>query len=566
MEPIAFNRLLGWLHTPLVRNTGVGVVLVSPLGRDGRCAYMPMRLFADQLAAAGFPTLRYDHLGTGDSLELPDGDADALPEWMIGMQHAAEMLRTRAGVNRVVLGGLRTGATLAMTCPLEADGLLLLAPVLSGRSWLRRLRFSGSVLNKSGQANRDEQPLDVEGLWLSPPTVTSLAQVDLSRLTPPRSPVFIASQNQLVSAYAASLSEAGAVVATTDFPGYNDLFLETTVNLPPLQVFERARNWLTETFEPSTTARPPEAIVRTDLSVLRPHGAVERVVAFGANLRGVLCEPEHAVSHSPAVLFCNTGGDPRAGSGGFASQTARRLATRGLTSLRFDFAGQGDSPMRGDELRSHVFETPREDDLDAAVDVLAARGHRAIVVVGICSGAYHALRTAWRNPKVTGVFAVSPIKILWRPGDSVTFARDEYLYALKAYVKAVFNRDAWRLLIQDNIDAAGLLRALANRLKTRLLGWASRSASNSPLAKMKRFTGRGGRALLVMGVNDSSLEEMETYFGARGVQLKRLQNVSVEIVPNLDHGLARRGSRELAMDLLTNWLTSPCAESRVSSD
>jgi len=294
--------------------------------------------------------------------------------------------------------------------------------------------------------------------------------------------------------------------------------------------------------------------------VLRPPGAVERVVAFGANLRGVLCEPEHAVSHSPAVLFCNTGGDPRAGSGGFASQAARRLAAQGLTSLRFDFAGQGDSPMRGDELRSHVFETPREDDADAAVDLLAARGHAAIVVVGICSGAYHALHTAWRNPKVTGVFAVSPIKILWRPGDSVTFARDEYLYAAKAYVKAIFNPDAWKLLIQDRIGVAGLLRALANRLKSRLLGWVQRSVGDSPLAQTKRFAQRGGRALFIMGVNDAAIEEMETYFGPGGAEFERLENVAVEVIPDLDHGLTRRASRQLAMDRLANWLTQTPGE------
>jgi pimeloyl-ACP methyl ester carboxylesterase len=553
MQPIVFDRLLGWLHLPLGRNTGVGVVLVSPLGRDGRCAYMPMRLFADQLAAAGFPTIRYDHLGTGDSSDLPDVADDALPAWLDGMEFAADVLRARAGVSRVIMGGARTGATLAAMNPRQVDGLLLLAPVLNGRSWLRRLRFSAGASNKS-DLPAHEQPLDTEGLWLSASTAGSLAQVDLGELAPPQSPVFIASQNQLVGAYAAALSEAGAPVTTTDFPGFADLFLETTVNLPPLEVFERARAWLHETFEPSTTAVLREPAPKADPAVLPLPGAVERVVMFGADLRGVLCEPEHTVSDAPAVLFCNTGGDPRAGSGGFATEAARRLASLGLASLRFDFAGSGDSPMGGDEIRSHVFETPREDDADAAVDFLAERGHNDIVVLGICSGAYHALRTAWRNPKVTGVFAISPIKIVWRPGDSVTFARDEYLYALKGYAKALFNREAWKLVIQNKVDIAGLILALANRLRSRVLGWISRSVGDSPLAKAKRFAQRGGRSCLIMGINDTSLEETATYFGAEGAELKRLQNVSIEIIPELDHGLARRASREIAMNRLIGWL------------
>jgi len=553
MQPIAFDRLLGWLHMPRGRNTGTGVILVSPLGRDGRCAYMPMRLFADQLAAAGFPTLRYDHLGTGDSLDLPDAAADALPEWLNGMERATDVLRACAGVKQVVLGGLRTGATLAAMYPHEADGLLLLAPVLSGRSWLRRLRFSSGMLKKNVQPNDDGQPLDTEGLWLSPRTISSFAKVDLSKLAPPRSPVFIASQNQLVGGYAARLSTDSATVRTTDFPGYNDLFLESTINLPPLQVFEQARDWLLETFEPLTAMPKPRP--QEDLSVLHPPGAVERVVVFGADLRGVLCEPEHPIAGGPAVLFCNSGGDPRAGAGGFASATARRLAALGLSSLRFDFAGLGDSPFCGDEIRSHVFETPREDDADAAVSLLAARGHEAIVVVGICSGAYHALRTAWRNPKVIGLFAINPIKIKWRPGDAVGFARDEYLLALKVYGKALFNPNAWKLVIQDMAGVGGLLLALANRLKTRLLGWTSRSSGDSPLARTRRFAQRGGRAIFFAGTNDMSLEEIDTYFGADGAALNRLQTVAVEIVPELDHGLARRASREIAMDRLVTWLS-----------
>jgi len=101
----------------------------------------------------------------------------------------------------------------------------------------------------------------------------------------------------------------------------------------------------------------------------------------------------------------------------------------------------------------------------------------------------------------------------------------------------------------------GLLLALANRLKTRLLGWTSRSSGDSPLARTRRFAQRGGRAIFFAGTNDMSLEEIDTYFGADGAALNRLQTVAVEIVPELDHGLARRASREIAMDRLVTWLS-----------
>ncbi len=225
MRPVAFDGLLGWLHMPRGQNTGTGVVVVSPLGRDGRCAYMPMRLFADQLATAGFPTIRYDHLGLGNFLDPADAEADLLPEWLDGIERAADVLRARAGVSRIVLAGVRTGATLTALGAGHADGLILLAPVLRGRSWLRRLQFSARVLNNREQPG-DDQEVDTEGLWLSAATAVSIARVDLPKLAPPRSPAFVACPNQVVSHYAAGLAKGGASVRTTDFPGLNELFLE----------------------------------------------------------------------------------------------------------------------------------------------------------------------------------------------------------------------------------------------------------------------------------------------------------------------------------------------------
>jgi pimeloyl-ACP methyl ester carboxylesterase len=553
MRPVSFHGRLGWLHTPVGGTSDVGVVLVSPIGRDARCAHMPMRLLADRLAAAGFCTIRYDHLGVGDSLDLPD-EADVYPEWLQGISHATEFLRATTGVNRVVLGGVRMGATFAAISAVPSDGLILLAPVLSGRSWLNRMRFSARMSKTPDGAGGAAESIDTDGLWLSPATVASLSRVDLNSIAPPQGPVFIAAQNQLVKAYAERASKAGAMVHATDFPGFNEMFLDSAVNLPPDDLFDSVRAWLFDTFGQATPLAAPGR--PSDECVLRPPGSVERAVAFGPGLHGVLCRPETAGASGPAVLFCNTGGDPRAGSGGFASKAARRLANMGLTSLRFDMAGLGDSPMPDGAVRCHVFETPREGDIDAALAFLGEHGYGRVVVVGVCSGAYHALRAAWRNPRVSGLFAVSPIKMIWRPGDSATFARDEYLFSVRVYVKALLDPNAWSFAIQSRTSFLGLLLALANRLKTRLLGMFARLGPSSPLANMRRFTERGGRVRLVMGLNDTSLEEVETYFGSKSSKLRRLEGASIEIIPNLDHGLARRASRDIAVELLANWLAS----------
>jgi alpha-beta hydrolase superfamily lysophospholipase len=554
MQPITFEGRLGWLHMSPGLSSGTGVVLVSAIGREARCAHMPMRLLADQFAAAGFPTIRYDHLGAGDSLDLPDETADAVGAWIGGVGLAADALRARAGVQRVVLGGLRLGATFAAINSGPVDGLLLLAPVLNGRSWIRRLRFAARLSKTDGQPQGDADPLDTDGLWLSGATAASLAQIDLAKAPIPGAPVFVAAQNQLVSAYAAALSKSGAKVRTIDFPGFNELYLEPATNSPPDLVFESARAWLIETFGGSISPANPVPGAPSEEAVLRPPGAVERSVVFGTGLRGVICEPDQAADHAPTVIFCNAGGDPRAGSGGFATRAARLLAMRGVASLRFDFAGLGDSAMPDGEVRCHVFETPREADIDAAVELLSEHGYEQFVTVGVCSGAYHALRAGWRNRKVMGVFAISPLKIIWRPGDSVSFARDEYLLSLKVYTRALFDPEAWKLAVEKKISVFEFLLALANRFRNRVFGSLTRRGEVSPLTEIQRLAHRGGRAAFVMGVNDTSLEEVETYFGPKGAKLRGLKSVSVEVIPELDHGLARRASREIATDRLIRWL------------
>jgi hypothetical protein len=254
------------------------------------------------------------------------------------------------------------------------------------------------------------------------------------------------------------------------------------------------------------------------------------------------------------VLFCNTGGDPRAGIGGFATLAARRLAERGATSLRFDFAGLGDSPMRGADLRSHVFDTPREADLEAAVTLLSGISHQRIAVVGVCAGAYHALNLPARDARVSGAFAVSPVTLVWRTGDSLVFGRKDDGKATQAYLGALRDPATWRRLLNGGVDVPAIARTVGHRVTARLHGLAARLKGLSPLNDMKALAARGGSACLIMGLDDASLDEVEIYFGPRGAKLSRLPGMTVHIDPRIDHGLARGASRQIALNALMDWL------------
>lgn len=128
----------------------------------------------------------------------------------------------------------------------------------------------------------------------------------------------------------------------------------------------------------------------------------ERVLLCGESrgLVGILCEPGRGSNPArPAVVLLNAGVISRIGPARFNVELARRLAGQGFTSLRLDLSGLGDSQTRGGNL-AHVQRAVA--DIRDAVEELSERGHRQVVLIGICSGALNAHAAAVALPEVCG--------------------------------------------------------------------------------------------------------------------------------------------------------------------
>src|SRR5882757_2557399 len=96
-EPFYFdsgeNHLFAWLHRPSAPlPTTLGVVICNPFGYESICAHRSVREFAEAVAAAGMPVLRFDYLGTGDSPEINE-DADYIKQWTQDVTAAIRELR-----------------------------------------------------------------------------------------------------------------------------------------------------------------------------------------------------------------------------------------------------------------------------------------------------------------------------------------------------------------------------------------------------------------------------------------------------------------------------------------
>ena len=579
MTPVTFDGCFGWLHEA---NGDVGVLLCTGLGGEALGAHFPLRVLADRLARAGYPTLRFDYAGTGDSCDAAAGD-DPLVIWRNSVTAAADQLR-RAGVGRIVLCGLRFGATMAALEAATRDdvaGLILLAPLVSGFSYSRVLQARAQFARWTPP--QDPGWLESDGLRLPTATLDALAGIDLGRtdrLAPPRVLLMDPAGGSAVTGYAARLRGAGAEVTQTGFEA-EKLLCHSFRSAMPEADCATLLAWLRANVP--AAARPRPARDGRECEPLHGPGWVEEPVRLGAagHLFGILCRPA-GPAPDVAVVIGNASADPHYGNCRFHVELARHLAGNGVASLRIDFAGLGDSRTGtpgGDERQTDVYEVSRSADLTLALDLLERRGYRRLVLGGLCSGAYHALHGALADARVEGLVLVNLTAFAWRSGQFLGDIMAQSRPPTRFYLETVRSGVAWRRLLQGQVNLPGVARTLGRRALNRAALGTARLAelagvptqSGFPRRIMRELSRRGVQVLALSGLQDSGLEMIEENFGPRGVRLAALPGVTMQVAPGIDHGLTRSAMRATVSASVANFLQAafpalPAAASVAASE
>ena len=556
-SPVWIQNSFGWLHSgSTARGGDVAVLLCPALNRDTLDAHHSFRRLADAFAASGYPALRFDYPGTGDS-----GDVTGEP-WMIWQQSvhaAADWLRRTTGARQVIFCGLRIGGALAALVAAsrpDAAGLILLAPVLRGRSYMRQLTIEAQLQNGGPAA---DGRLDFHELHLDAETVERIGEVDLRALQfPPGLPVaaFAQSPSTLLATCVQRWGQNGAIVATPSFDGLAPMLRHNLVEAVDAADFTHVLNWL----RASVPARPATAPAAPACAGLDRPGCRETPLCFGMGNRlfGMLCEPDHRPA-SQVVLITNAGRDPHYGFARFGVEFARHLASLGIASLRFDFAGLGDSvdaPGAQDQL-CHVFETDRTPDVKAALDILEARGYRRFALHGLCAGAYHGLQAAVADSRIAIALLINLPVFVWKQGDTIDFFNRKHL-ATNHFTSQLRSRVWWGRLLRGRVPVGMLLRAQAQsrwqRIRASRLGRLGR-----PTAALRIITAlaaRKTRILFLFSPGDNGVATFQQEFGPSCPRLRRFGGAAMKIVPSLDHQLSTPAMRREAITLMVEFLTS----------
>ena len=153
--------------------------------------------------------------------------------------------------------------------------------------------------------------------------------------------------------------------------------------------------------------------------------------------------PKEAGRAAPAVIFLNTGFEYHVGPHRHYVPLARELAAQGHVVLRYDLGGIGDSlapPGAPDNVAypAHALDDARE----AIAFVRKHAPGRRLILAGLCSGGWHAFRTAREGLPVDAIVCINaPLYLrdgLWR----MTRRSLEYREML-GYRRMLRDRDRW---------------------------------------------------------------------------------------------------------------------------
>lgn len=190
MRPFYFGRssrpLFGVLHEARGARARPGAVLCPPFGQEALRAHRSLRELAARLAGAGFPALRFDYSGSGDSAGEP-GEA-RLDAWVEDGVAAIEEVRDSTGEARVVVAGLRLGAAVAALAAARAGGvsaLVLWEPVIDGAAHLEELRAAHAAWIRDHAPGAALSPDEALGVPLPAALASDLSGLRLGCLEAP---------------------------------------------------------------------------------------------------------------------------------------------------------------------------------------------------------------------------------------------------------------------------------------------------------------------------------------------------------------------------------------------
>jgi len=514
-------------------------VIFPPLGHDYRLAYPALKLLAERLASQGFAAIRFDYDGTGDSAGSND-DPDRVESWLRSGEHALRLIRS-CGVQWTATVGMRVGASLAAMVAertQDVDALVLWDP-LAGRAYIAEQR--ALALLSFGATDVDDGSIELPGLVLATDTVQALREVALARTTGHLAEkVLCLTRADRPSDERMRKRLGDHDVEWGEADGQSDLLDRP----PPDQIVpERAIDTISTWLTGAAPAEAAPVTVRGLRSEVWCDAAGEGLPfaesAFRtgtADLFGIVTEPLEW-NGGPTVLLINSSNEHRIGPNRLWVLLARQWAQAGFRSVRFELSGFGDSGVWNDQERGMLRTREHFDDLRQMAQHVSPHDPSDVVLVGLCSSAYQAIDSAF-DLKPRGICALNPTF-------SFSVPEMEASQPMDARRRVARHRNGFVTAFSRNHALWPLMERYPNAL------WFCRNllSPRRPARWLDELIASDVVSFYLLG----EYEARQLQYGSarRLSRLTTTGRLKVRVVPDLDHGLMTRKSRETAVEELT---------------
>ncbi|MEO8297102.1 MAG: hypothetical protein ABI574_04765 [Burkholderiales bacterium] len=560
---------------------------MSAHGAEELSASRTLRHLAVDLAGAGLPTLRFDLDGCGDAAG-DDLDPGRVPAWLASIGTAIDALRSHSGCRRGALVGLRLGALLAAQLARARPDVVLwagVAPVVSGRQYLRELLALGALHPAQGTVNDAEPLLEAAGFAYTRATREALAPLGLEALVTPvpgarqgnevgldalRLHIFQRDEMPVPARVLAPLHSGGSTLTVHGFTGFAAMMDLPHASQVPQALLAQLRHCLLAASAPAGAMAPPPRGPRFGRMQARWDAIVERVVqplstATGPAGFGVLSLPGAGQPMRGSVLLLNAGAIRHVGPSRLHAKLARRWAARGMAVLRLDLSGLGESAPQPGQTDNQVYSTSAVAEVVEAARWLAYHtGIERCQVVGLCAGAYHALQAAMAGAAVEQVVAINPLVFHYDPAVPITSqAMNAYQAGSVAAVLSGGWRDAglWQRVWRGQLPWAKVSGLLAGYVRVRLLRWlqsmgcaAARLVGKTrPCdlgAHLEALAARQVQMSFVFATGEPGPQLLAQLGGRRVRVLERTGALRQQFIADADHTFTRHAARQRLMATL----------------
>lgn len=271
----------------------------------------------------------------------------------------------------------------------------------------------------------------------------------------------------------------------------------------------------------------------------------EKVCQFGPDngLVGMLTQPDgQSGPQGPVVVLLSAGLLHRVGPFRLYISLARELAVAGVSSLRFDLSGIGDS--EASKLAASIEERTLSD-IRAAYDYMGEQfGVEQFVVGGLCSGADDAFRATLDDDRVVGSFQL----------DGMGYRTKRFYKGLMVnhYLPRLASADKWKRLAGRLGSAKSEEAPVTSKGGEEDLNRSmpSREEASAGLAAMDA---KGQKSLLVY---TGGVSEYYNYGGQIFDSIpaaRKYAGVSECYLPQSDHTYMLKRDRQKVLSVLCDW-------------